>query len=209
MIKEEAVMEQHNPTCWPGDDERLVVNEMIYDGSSKHWEECSHFVQRRVYLKAKNIPRPFKDEITQEIMLKVIRHLPAFHFHCTLRTWLNLIIQNCIVDAYRRMRMEERFHFSLADQLEEGDDEEESFSLHEEKSAEDACMVIYDLRKALIALKEYTHTRPNSDRNWLILQMVLLEGVNHKEAAETTGCSAPVVGYVVREAQRYVREKLD
>jgi hypothetical protein len=38
--------------------------------------------------------------------------------------------------------------------------------------------------------------------------MVLLESRSLEEAAKAVGCSAPVAGYVVRSAQRYVRERL-
>jgi hypothetical protein len=37
--------------------------------------------------------------------------------------------------------------------------------------------------------------------------MVVFEGKTYEEAAEVAGCHAPVVGYVVREAQRHAREK--
>jgi len=65
-----------------------------------------------------------------------------------------------------------------------------------------------DLRKALAALQEYVSTHANSIRNGRILDMVLFEGRSLEEAAKTVGCSAPVASYVVRSAQRYVREKL-
>ena len=38
--------------------------------------------------------------------------------------------------------------------------------------------------------------------------MVLFESRSLEETARAVGCSAPVVGYIVRSAQRYVREKL-
>jgi hypothetical protein len=38
--------------------------------------------------------------------------------------------------------------------------------------------------------------------------MVLFENRSIEDVAQMVGCSAPVAGYVVRSAQRYVREKL-
>jgi DNA-directed RNA polymerase specialized sigma24 family protein len=48
----------------------------------------------------------------------------------------------------------------------------------------------------------------NPIRNGQILDMVLFEDRSLEEVAKAVGCSAPVVGYVVRSAQRYVRERL-
>ncbi len=65
-----------------------------------------------------------------------------------------------------------------------------------------------DLRKALAALQEYVSTHANPIRNGRILDMVMFEGRSLEAAAKAVGCSAPVASYVVRSAQRYVRENL-
>ena len=76
------------------------------------------------------------------------------------------------------------------------------------KTAEDVCIMNDDLRKALAALQEYVSTHAHPLRNGRILDMVMFEGRSLEAAAKAVGCSAPVASYVVRSAQRYVREKL-
>lgn len=76
------------------------------------------------------------------------------------------------------------------------------------KTTEEVCIMRDDLRKALAALQEYVSTHANAIRNQRILDMVLLEGHSLEEAAKAVGCSAPVASYIVRSAQRFVRESL-
>ena len=91
---------------WSGMDERLVVEEMMRDRNSKHWEECSNLVMRRVYATAKNIPNSLQEDIVQEVMYKVTKYLPHFRFQCVLKTWLNSIIEHHIIDLHRKLKNE-------------------------------------------------------------------------------------------------------
>jgi RNA polymerase sigma factor (sigma-70 family) len=190
---------------WPGTDERAVTEEMLRDRYSKHWEECRKVVKQRVYVRAKNIPTNRRDEIIQEVMVKMVRYLPGFHFHCALKTWLSFIIESCIIDVHRNVRNEGQFVARPGDSLNENDYEGD-FS--EAWSAEDTFILNEELRDAIAALLEYTNMHSNPIRDRLIVRMVIFEGHNHIETAKVAGCSAPVVGYVVREAQRYAREKM-
>jgi len=193
----------------PGIDERTVAKEMISDQYPEHWEECSKFVKRRVHAKAKNIPDSLHEDIIQEAMYKVTKSLEHFRFECTLKTWVNLIIERCIIDEHRRLRNEERSHVPLTDQSNESDLEGEGLTTSEVKSAEDALMTNDEIRNGWAACLEYASTHANPIRNQLIIWMVIHEGKTHAEAARAAGCNAPVVGYVVREAQRYAREKME
>ena len=191
---------------WPGNDDRLVVESMIHNRHSKYWEDCSKLVKQYVYARAKNIPQNRWEEITQEVMYKVAKNLPNFRFDCALTTWLNGIIKHCIIDMHRRLRNEERFNTPLGELLNESDNEGREINARKAKSAEDAFIINNNLHNAVAALLEYTNIHSHPSRNRLIIWMVIIEGRTHTEAAKVVGCSAPVVGYVVREAQRYARE---
>ncbi|HEY5001658.1 MAG TPA: sigma-70 family RNA polymerase sigma factor [Ktedonobacteraceae bacterium] len=190
---------------WPGTDERSAVEEMLRDQYSKHWEECRKVVKQRVYVRAKNIPTNRRDEIIQDVMVKIVRYLPGFHFHCALKTWLSFIIESCIIDVHRNVRNEGQFSARPGDALNENGYQGDS---SEVRSAEDTFLLNEELRNAIAALWEYAGMHSNPTRDRLIVRMVIFEGHNHIETAKVAGCSAPVVGYVVREAQRYAREKM-
>jgi RNA polymerase sigma factor (sigma-70 family) len=194
---------------WPGADERLVIEEMILDRYSKQWEDCSKFVKRCVFVKAKNIPNSSQEEVFQEVMYKVTKYLTNFHFQCAFKTWLNTIIEHCIIDTHRKLRKEGQFNYPLGDLYNESDREGKVFTVSETKSAEDAYETNDDLQNALSALLEYANSHSNPTRNRLIIRMVILEGHTHAETAKAAGCNAPVVSYVIREAQRYAREKME
>jgi RNA polymerase sigma factor (sigma-70 family) len=192
----------------PGMDERAVVAEMMSHLHPEHWEECRKFVKRRVYAKAKNIPVDLHEDIIQEVMYKVTRSLEHFDFRCSFKNWVNLVVEHCIIDEHRKLRNEERSHFFSIDQYSESDSEGEGFSPSEAKSAEEIFMINDEIHNGKEALLEYANTHSNPTRDRLIIRMVIDEGRTHTEAAIVAGCNPPVVGYVVREAQRYVREKM-
>ncbi len=141
-------------------------------------------------------------------MYKVKKYLPHFRFQCTLKTWVNLIVEHCIIDEHRKLQNEERSHFPLTDQSNESEDVGDGLTTSEEKSAEDVFMISDEIHNGKAALLEYANTHSNPTRDRLIIRMVIDEGRTHAEAAIAVGCNAPVVGYVVREAQRYAREKM-
>jgi RNA polymerase sigma factor (sigma-70 family) len=193
---------------WPGADERSVVEGMLRDRGSKHWEECSNFVKRCVYVKAKNIPSNLQEDIIQEVMYKVTKYLPDFRFQCALKTWLNQITESCIIDLYRRLRNERPHQSILISPSNQSDREDEELNVSEVRSAEEAFEINNIIRNGISALLEYTNTHSNQIRNRRIIKMIIFEGQTHAEAAKAVGCNAPVVSYVVREAQRYAREKM-
>ena len=96
----------------------------------------------------------------------------------------------------------------LGDPHEDAEHEGDDFSTNTPGTIEDICITRDDLGKALAALQEYVSTHANPIRNGQILYMVIFEDRSLEEVAKTVGCSAPVAGYVVRTAQRYVRGKL-
>ena len=193
---------------WPGADDRIVVEEMLRDRRSGQWYECREFVKRLVQAQAKNIPQDLWDDLVQDTMIRVDKSLLTFHYQCRLRTWIFIIVRSCIVDARRKFKRVGQFMAPLGDPLNENDYEDEGFALSEARSAEDVSVVNDELRNATAALLEYTNTHSNQIRDQLIIRMVIFEGHTHMEAAKAVGCNAPVVGYVVRQAQRYVREMM-
>jgi RNA polymerase sigma factor (sigma-70 family) len=194
---------------WPGGaDDRTVVEEMLRDPRSGQWFECYEFVKKLVQSQAKNIPQDHWDDIVQETMIRVDKSLLTFKHQCTLRTWLFSIVRSCIIDAYRKLSRTGQFIVPLDDPHDDIEQEGDVFTAHTPGTVEDECITNDVLKEALAALQEYVSTHANSKRNRRILDMVIFEGRSLEEAARAVGCSAPVVGYVVRSAQRYVREKL-
>jgi RNA polymerase sigma factor (sigma-70 family) len=190
---------------WSGADERSIVEEMIRNGDSWHWDECRRYVQQYVRTK-KVVSVDNQEEVIQEVMCRVARGLPDFRFGCAFKTWLITIIERCTIDMYRKSQHEGKFHIPLDNSP--GENEGEAIALNEARSPEHAAIVIDELRAALAALLEYADTYSNPARARIIINMVIIEGHTYEEAAIAVGCKAPVVGYVVRQAQSYVRKKM-
>jgi RNA polymerase sigma factor (sigma-70 family) len=191
---------------WPEMDDRSVVEEMLRESNSQQWYECREFIKRLIQVQAKNIPKDHWEDIVQDAMIRVNKSLPTFQYQCALRTWLFGIVRSCIIDDYRKFMRTEQFIAPIVDLYDEGEYETDAFT-HMPGTVEDKCITHDELHKALTALQEYLSIHANPLRNGRILDMVIFEGRSLEEVAQAVGCSAPVVGYVVRTAQRYVREK--
>ncbi len=192
---------------WPGADDRIVVEEMKRDPISGQWYECREFVKRCVQKQATNIPKDIWDDIVQDAMIRVNKSLTTFHFVCSFRTWLFGIARSSVIDAYRKFTREGQ-HTAPPGDPHDTEREGDTFTASMPTTVEDECITRDELSKALTALQEYVSTHANPVRNGRILDMVLLEGRSLEAAAKAVGCSAPIAGYVVHSAQRYVRESL-
>ena len=193
---------------WPGGDDRIIVEEMLRDSKSGQWYECREFVKRLVQGQAKNTPRDHWEDIVQDAMMRVDKHLLTFRYQCKLSTWLFGIVRSCIIDAHRKFTRAGQLMAPPGDPNGDAEREYDDIDANTSKTAEEVCIMHDDLRKALSALQEYVSTHANPIRNGRILDMVLFEDHSLEDAAKAVGCSAPVASYVVRSAQRYVREKL-
>jgi RNA polymerase sigma factor (sigma-70 family) len=194
---------------WPGMDDRIVVEEMLRDHSSGQWHECYMLVIRLVQGQAHNISIDRWEDLVQEAMIRIHKYLPTFQFQCTFKTWTFNIVRSCIIDAYRKSKHAGQFMTPPNDPHNDVEMEGDVFTSNVPGTVEDICILHDELHKALAALLEYVSTHSNPVRNKKILNMVLFENCSLEETAQVVGCSAPVVGYVVRSAQRYVREKLE
>jgi RNA polymerase sigma factor (sigma-70 family) len=193
---------------WPGAEDRIVVEEMLRDHSSGQWHECYVFVSKLVYVQAKNISNDHWDDIVQEAMIRIHKYLSNFQYQCAFRTWLFGIVRSCIIDDYRKSSRAGLHIVPLGDPHDDAEHEGDAFTTNATRTVEDTCITRDELVKAFKALQEYVSIHANPIRNRQILNMVLFEDRSLEEVAKAVGCSAPVVGYVVRTAQRYVRERL-
>jgi RNA polymerase sigma factor (sigma-70 family) len=182
---------------------------MLRYPNSGQWHECYLLVRGLVQKQAPATSTDRRDDLVQEAMIRIHKYLPTFQFHCAFKTWVFHIVRSCIIDIYRKSLREGHVIIPNNDPYHEVEQEGDRPSINVQATIEDQCIVRDELRKALAALLEYVSLHSNQTRNRKILYMVLFENRSLQETAQALGCSAPVVGYVVRSAQRYVREKLE
>jgi RNA polymerase sigma factor (sigma-70 family) len=185
-------------------DDKIVAAEMLRDHSSGQWHECYLLVVRLVQQKAHNIPTNQREDIVQDAMARILKYLPGFKFECSLKTWIHGIVHSCVIDEYRKSKRTG----SASESLDDLDCDADIPGANVSATVEDECIIRDELRQAFAALLKYVSKHSNKERNTMILRMVLIENHSLEETARVVGCSAPVVGYIVRSAQRYVREKL-
>lgn len=188
-------------------DERAIVDAMMRDEHSEYWEKYHQFVSWSVHSRATNFPSHLWDDMAQDIMIKIMKYLPQFRFECTLKTWLNTIIGRHIADEYRKQQNLGPHIAFPAGPPGDIDGEVPEFGTSRMGSIEDDAEKREQIRIGMEALLEYANTTSHPVRNRHIIWLVLFDGQTHADAAKAVGCNAPVVGHVVREAQRYAREK--
>lgn len=189
-------------------DDRIVVEEMLRDQRSGQWHECYLLVAKLVQQKAHNISPNQREDIVQEAMIRIHKYLPTFKFQCSLKTWIHNIVHSCVIDEYRKIMRIGQFIVSPGVSLDDFELVGDIPVANVPTPMEDECIIRDELREAFAALLEYVSKHSNQERNRAILLMVLFENRSLEETARAVGCTAPVVGYIVRSAQRYVREKV-
>lgn len=191
---------------WPGPDDKLVVTEMLNNPSSPHWKECSSFFEHLIQVS--NVPEASKDDVVQNAMLSVLKYLPSFRYECRLYIWLARIANSRITDAYRRQKLLNQ-HISLQNNCSNDEEyENELVNISAPLTTEDECLLYEAIREAFAGMTEYLNAHANPERNRQILQRILLEDYSSQETAEELGVPIPVMRYVVRSVQRYLRERM-
>lgn len=193
----------------PGVSEPEIIEEMLRNRDSEHWTKCYDFVTRKVHLRANNFSWSSQEEIVQEVMYKIYRYLPDFRFKCSFKSWLYYIIEHCIADEHRRLEHKERLHVPFVEIFTEGEHEGEELKGIATNSTEESFEKIEKWRNVVNAILEYANTSRDPVRNRQIIKMVLFEERTQTETAKVVGCDIGVVNYVVSEARRYVRKKMD
>ena len=191
---------------WPGSDDRAVVEEMLTNSNSDHWVECRNFIQKLV--QGANLPTYLKEEVVQNTMISVAIGLSNFRFSCRLTYWLYTITNKRIIDMARKHSYDEQWTLTLNNPSEDTGNEMDTLKVHAPKTTEEECLIREELREVDKEILAYLETRSKRARDQRILKMAWIDGLSHEEIAKRVGVSAPVVGYVVRSAQSYLRKKL-
>lgn len=76
------------------------------------------------------------------------------------------------------------------------------------KTPEEIALTQELLKGSLEAMNEYIQTRGKAERNQRIVRLVLVYGYSQKQVAQMLDVPEPVVGYIVRSARKYIRQRL-
>ena len=191
---------------WPGQDDRAVVKEMLANKDSQHWTECHNFIQKIVQVAS--LPPYLKEEVVQNTMISVATGISNFHFQCRLTSWLYVVTNKRIIDMARKHLYDSKWTFTSNYPSEDTENEADILKIHTLKTTEEVCLIREELQEVDKEILEYLKTRTYPTRDHRILKLAWIDGLSHEEIAIRVGVSAPVVGYVIRTAQSYLRHKM-
>lgn len=197
-----------------GQDEGLIIDDMLTNRDSPYWEQYQEYVSYLVKRQAANLHIDSHEDITQEAMYRLMHNLPMFRREAKLTTWIALIVRSCIVEAYRKAGRASMIQIPTPeDTFDDSEDQIDnpnylSSEFVSSLSSEASAVTKEELQKATSALEEYIETHKNKERNRAIIRRIIFEGQSSEMVAKQLGVSAAVVGYVVRSAQSFTRQRL-
>jgi RNA polymerase sigma factor (sigma-70 family) len=203
------MIEEKSTIKWPGLDEKAVVEEMLDYSDSRHWGECCDFIRKLINVRYSSHPPDLREEAVQETMYSVRKGLHTFCYKSKLTTWLTSIARNCVVNELRIRNKFSRWEIHLDDPPENYGTEVDALIKNVPKTPEEDYLTRELLEEVFDALEEYLMIHAKRERNREILELVIREGHSHEETAKMLGVPSPVVGYIVRSAKRYVRNRLE
>ncbi len=133
------------------------------------------------------------DDLTQETMLRVVRHLPSFRAKARLSTWIYRIAMNTTKDFMRkRKRNPVRSHSELS----ASDTVQEPIT---NPVAHDAAQLDRDIERALKKMSPALRVAMN---------LTAINGMDAGEAAKAAGCLRSSMYRRIHEAREFLRKEL-
>ena len=193
---------------WTELNQAMVLAELRACGDSAYWVRCGEFVQYLVNTHFSTLRPQIKEEVVQDILLLVHTHLATFRGESQFTTWLARIVRNRAIDVLRRQKRPTELEVYLEELPETHEDDGECSYATSPQTPEDIALTQELLQEVLVALEEYVQTHAKAERNGRIVSLVLYYGYSQEQTAQMLGVPAPVVGYIVRSAREYIRQKL-
>lgn len=195
---------------WPGPDEKQVIDDMLANPYSVHWEKCSELMKMLILKETGkyhfSFSADFVDEVVQNAMLSVAINLQHFRFDSKLTTWLTKIAYTRTIDALRAYTLTKGRSTPL-NTLIEGEETEKVVYEPETATIEDECLIVEEMNEVLAEITVYIDGHAKAERNHKIVQMVFFEERTLEEAAREVGVSSAVASYVIRTLRRHLVEK--
>lgn len=192
------------PNKWAALNDPLAVEEMRKDRNSEHWKTCDAFVRYYIGIKFPDLLAHLKEEVAQDILLLAFTRLDTFRAKSKFTTWLAKIAYHRVIDLWRRQQNNGPGERSIDDLPEGHESEIEKLIKVKPKTPEEIALLKELIEEIVISIEDFLQEHGKSERNREILQMVLIDGQSYEETALILNINAPVVGYVVREAQKYL-----
>ncbi|GAC1429395.1 MAG: hypothetical protein PVS3B3_28670 [Ktedonobacteraceae bacterium] len=200
---------------WSKLNDVTVIEAMLIDKHSEHWNTCHEYIQYIVKTKFGNLSPDFQQDAIQEGMLSVHKNLATFRRDCKLTSWLTTVAKNNAITQIRRQKDLQLREVHSESSSESPDDEIGHPALSTSKSPEEIALTNERIRETFAMLEDFLKpsntsegSKAWSDRNREILQMVLIDGESQEKTAQALGIPAPNIGYMVRAVRTYLSQKL-
>lgn len=189
-------------------DDTLVIEAMLSNNGSEHWERCREFVRNYIEKQFSNLASPLREEAVQATMLSVHKSLATFRYQSKFITWLSSIAYHRAIDLLRRQASIGQWEVHSDNPSESHEDNAGISTANIPRTPEEIVLTNELIQETLVEIEMFLQMHAKSERNRQILQMALYDGYSQEETARILGIPTPVVGYVVRSARDYLRKML-
>lgn len=194
---------------WPGPDDKQVVDEMLSSCDSPHWGQCLDFIRELV--QTKGLPADVQDDVIQNAITAVIKHLPDFSYKGRLKNWLGVVAHRHGINEYRRRKLDKQWLKQPDDRTETSADVLSHVDREVSNSPPTPEQLYLRRERAteiIEVLQGYLSSHKDAEQRRILLQKALFEDYSDKEVARLLCISPEMVGYIRRSALRYLREHL-
>src|SRR5260370_24170641 len=94
--------ERKSGNRWSALNDAEVIVAMLSSTDSEYWGTCSDFLRYLLEKHFSKLSWQLKEDIAQDIMLKLSKSLSSFRGQCKFTTWLVSVIRNRTIDVLRR-----------------------------------------------------------------------------------------------------------
>ncbi len=184
----------------PNDDKRLI--DSILGGEQADFAIVIERYQRLVaYLVARMIPKVAdRDDLCQDIFIKVYRHLGEFQFRSKFSTWIATIAHNTCVNYLEKKRV------SLYEDLQVADEDEASHGMEWIPSGDRSPLDRVEAHELRVTLEREIERIPLPYRE--ILALFHLEEMSYEEIGTIMNLPEGTVKSYLFRARRFLRDRL-
>ncbi|MBT33517.1 MAG: RNA polymerase subunit sigma-70 [Thalassobius sp.] len=130
-----------------------------------------------------------QEDLTQEIILQIIKAYEKFDYKVKVTTWMYRIALNVSISQYRKIKSRQKYILPMPENL--------------VKVADDS---VCEENEELVQLKAFIQELPPLNRAILIM---FLDGNNHTEISEAVGISVSNVGTKISRIKQQLKKKFN
>jgi len=182
--------------------EKLLINRIIKGDKNSFCdlvESYKRLVAHIVYTNVKN--QNDRDDLCQEIFLKIYVNLSTFKFRCKLSTWIGKIAYNSCLNYFSKKKITFDNNFANT-----GEDDEPANTIEQIESDEDNPDLYLHKKEISKIIEDKIQELPIKYQT--VITLFHIDGLSYNEISEILNLSIDNIKVILFRARKMLREKI-